>query len=248
MAPLLRPPATPGPGVLPAHLRRRPRAILFDVGMTLIHASGRVLVEELARVGLSGEINPESAMSALALAAEASLLRMPSALSAEQRVAAAWAGLLEVDGPSARHAFATAVARPDFYSELNPEAISTLTALRERGLRLGVVSNAEGNVREELGTYGLLSFFDTVIDSALVGSEKPEPGIFHQALNELDLAGADCWHVGDRLVSDVLGALGAGLAVGVLYDPFDCFTHLPAVPRITQLEALADLIDRCAVS
>ncbi|MDT7786091.1 MAG: hypothetical protein QOF58_4510 [Pseudonocardiales bacterium] len=218
----------------------RPRAILFDAGLTLIHPSGRILVEELERHGVApGQVSPEQAVSALVMAAEARHLRLPSRLNGNEKVAVTWATLLGLDAGEATAGFMAATAREDLYRDIDAGALDTVRGLRERGILLGAVSNSEGTLREDLAVFGLLEHFDVVLDSTVVGIEKPEPGIFQLALDELGLRGEECWYVGDGLVNDVLGSQRAGFGAGILYDPFRCFGHLPAVARI---EALTDLI------
>jgi putative hydrolase of the HAD superfamily len=86
-----------------------------------------------------------------------------------------------------------------------------LDRLRSAGLRLGVVSNADGRVEEALVAAGLRDCFDVVLDSALGGVEKPDPAIFRAALDAL--------YVGDLYEVDVVGARAAGMeAVLLLAD------------------------------
>ena len=84
-------------------------------------------------------------------------------------------------------------------------------SLRARGLRLGVVSNSDGRVEEALVAAGLRECFDVVLDSALVGVEKPDPTIFRAALAALGVAAAEALYVGDLYQVDVVGARAAGM-------------------------------------
>ncbi|MGH3764586.1 MAG: HAD family hydrolase [Pseudonocardiaceae bacterium] len=231
-------------GYWPPVMFRRPRAVLFDVGMTLIHPSGAILIEELAAHSISVSVDADTAARALIVSAEARHVPLPAHLDGTERVALAWGRLLGVDS-AALPACVAALNRPDLYCELDPGAIGTLHSLKELGLALGAVSNSAGTVRADLAAFDLLDLFDVVIDSTVVGIEKPAPGIFQQALVELGLTGSDCWFVGDGLVNDVLAALGAGLAGGVLYDRFLCFEHLHGVARINALDDLVSAVSLC---
>jgi putative hydrolase of the HAD superfamily len=91
-----------------------------------------------------------------------------------------------------------------------------LARLRRAGARLGVVSNSDGRVREALAAAGLLDAFDVVVDSAEAGVEKPDPRIFHLALEPLGIAPAEALHVGDVREVDVAGARRAGLAAALV--------------------------------
>jgi putative hydrolase of the HAD superfamily len=224
----------------------RPRAILFDAGLTLIHASGRILLDELAAQGV--ETNPSvtawDATRALVLAAEARHLPLPNALSGDLKVASTWAALMGLAGPEPAESCLRAMARPDFYTDLDPDAPDCLKSLLDEGLRLGVVSNSGGTLREDLAAFDLLGHFEVVVDSTEVGTEKPAPEIFHTALRWLGLPGSRCWYVGDGLVNDVLASRAAGYAAGILFDRFDCYAHLPGIVRIQSLLDIRALLPR----
>jgi putative hydrolase of the HAD superfamily len=117
-------------------------------------------------------------------------------------------------------------------------AAEVLDRLRAAGLRLGVVSNSDGRVEEALVAAGLRDRFEVVLDSALVGVEKPDPAIFRAALDALGVAPAEALYVGDLYEVDVVGARAAGmeavlLAPGAGASAADC-------PRFGSLAALAD--------
>jgi putative hydrolase of the HAD superfamily len=95
-----------------------------------------------------------------------------------------------------------------------------LTRLREQGVRIAVVSNSDGSVRDSLGRAGLLDYFEFVLDSHEVGVSKPDPGIFEAALDRMGVDPTDAWYIGDSVFHDVHGARAAGLARGILVDPY----------------------------
>jgi putative hydrolase of the HAD superfamily len=115
---------------------------------------------------------------------------------------------------------------------------AALDRLRAGGLRLGVVSNSDGRVEEALVAAGLRDCFDVVLDSALVGVEKPDPAIFRAALAALGVAPAEALYVGDLYDVDVVGARAAGMEA-VLLVP-DAAGPGPDCRRISSLAALAD--------
>lgn len=112
-----------------------------------------------------------------------------------------------------------------------------LEAFRSAGLRLVVVSNSDGTVEQAMVDCGLRPFFDLVVDSHLVGFEKPDPRIFEHALAESRSDPARTLHVGDMYFADVVGARRAGVHA-LLLDPYhdwpdaDC----PTAPDLTALE------------
>lgn len=142
------------------------------------------------------------------------------------------------------------------WSKPEPHVAQALAALRARGLRLGVVSNSDGRIAERLALAGLGRLFDAIVDSAVVGVEKPDAGIFHLACTRLSVAPHDAAYVGDLLSIDVLGARRAGLH-GWLYDParsyagveparFARFRELPS--RLSRARDAAWARDRAAAN
>jgi HAD superfamily hydrolase (TIGR01509 family) len=95
-----------------------------------------------------------------------------------------------------------------------------LAAFRALGLRLVVVSNSDGTAERGLAAAGLRPYFEAVMDSAVVGYEKPDPRIFEHALAAIGGAPERAAHVGDLYHADVTGARAAGVHA-VLLDPFD---------------------------
>lgn len=99
------------------------------------------------------------------------------------------------------------------------EVPPVLTELK-RKYTIGVVSNADGRVRDLLEQVGLLHFMDFVVDSGLIGVEKPDPRIFEFALRAANVQADEAVHVGDLVHVDVAGALACGIRP-ILIDPFD---------------------------
>lgn len=77
--------------------------------------------------------------------------------------------------------------------------------------RLGCISNNWGNVAGWCRDAQFEKYFETMIDSTVVGVAKPDAQIFQAALDELKLPAQDCAYVGDKYEADVVGAAGAGL-------------------------------------
>ena len=124
----------------------------------------------------------------------------------------------------------------DLWCSVMPGVPAALTTLKALGLRLAVVSNSDGTAEEMLRRASLRDYIDAVIDSAVVGYEKPDPQIFQHALRAMDAEPATTLHVGDLYEADVVGARSAGLHA-LLLDPFgdwapvDCET-LADVPAL----------------
>jgi putative hydrolase of the HAD superfamily len=89
-----------------------------------------------------------------------------------------------------------------------------LEALRSRGLRLGLVSNAFDPgwlLHRDLDRMGLGERLDFSVFSSEVGMRKPHPAIFERALDALGVEPGRALFVGDRLYEDVRGAAEAGM-------------------------------------
>lgn len=97
-----------------------------------------------------------------------------------------------------------------------PGAAECLTRLREAGIRVGVVSNADGRIAETLDRAGLASLLDVIVDSTVVGVFKPDPAIFDHALAPLGLEPAETWYLGDTVAYDAVAADAAGLVSWVI--------------------------------
>jgi putative hydrolase of the HAD superfamily len=89
-----------------------------------------------------------------------------------------------------------------------------LESLRERGLKLGLVSNAFDPgwlLHRDLEQMGLAQRLDFSVFSSEVGTRKPHPAIFERALEVLGLEPENALFVGDRLYEDIRGAGELGM-------------------------------------
>jgi putative hydrolase of the HAD superfamily len=94
---------------------------------------------------------------------------------------------------------------------INPGWPEVRDALRQRGIRLGVVSNWDIRLGGLLRRIGLFPDFDSVVVSAEHAVEKPAPAIFRAAWNALDVRPEETLHIGDSWHDDVCGASAAGM-------------------------------------
>lgn len=90
-----------------------------------------------------------------------------------------------------------------------PGMVDLARELAARGVRVAVLSNSEGKLAELLAEIGIADAFAAIIDSGVVGLEKPDRRIFDHALTALGAA-APGIHIGDSWPADIAGALGAG--------------------------------------
>ena len=130
---------------------------------------------------------------------------------------------------------------------MEPDTPAVLDALRARGYVLAVVSNADGRVEADLARAGLAPRFATIVDSHVVGVEKPARRIFELALERLDVPADAALYVGDLFGIDVVGARGAGMSA-VLVDPLARYPVPEECLRIRRLGELLDLVPPAAAN
>jgi putative hydrolase of the HAD superfamily len=118
----------------------------------------------------------------------------------------------------------------------------SLTELKSRGLKLGVISNFDSRLYDVLRACRLDHFFDSIHVSTRVGAAKPDSAIFQAALNHHAVEARQAWHVGDSLREDVEGAMAAGVNAALL-DRDGRFADGAPAPRITSLEQITTLLE-----
>jgi 2-haloalkanoic acid dehalogenase type II len=122
-----------------------------------------------------------------------------------------------------------------------PDAAPALRDLRDRGLRLVVLSNWDCSLREVLERTELATLLDGVVTSAETGMRKPDPALFEVALQVAGAAPGEAVHVGDSPGNDVGGARAAGIRA-VLLDRDGRGGAAAGVPAISGLGELAAVI------
>lgn len=127
--------------------------------------------------------------------------------------------------------------------ETYPDVAPALRAFRERDLALAIVSNTPVDCTPLCEQLDLCSRVDFIVSSCLVGCEKPDPRIFHAALERAGVSPAEALHVGDQPLSDVVGALGVGMGA-LLIDRDGLRTAHRESPRIESLLEVLDYLDR----
>ncbi len=117
-----------------------------------------------------------------------------------------------------------------------------LARLRQLGLEMVVVSNANGRLRHLFDRLGLTDYFDLVLDSHEWAVEKPDPRLFQIALEQSGGAADTTAHVGDFYQIDVAGARLAGLREGILLDAAGLYPDVDC-RRIRVLDELVGVIE-----
>lgn len=228
------------------------RAIFFDAGNTLIYPRVEELAQDLRAQGYPAEVEDFHA------AERTGKEKLDEWLWPQIRVGEVprtidhfyWGAYLRalverIRAPESEHGrlmhrVADGFRDITLWSRVLPETHPYLEKLRSQGYFLGVISNSIGTMEEQLARLGLTRHFDTVLDSAVVGVEKPHPEIFTIALNRAKVQASEAIFVGDTHATDIGGAQLAGLR-GVLIDRVGAYPQA-ACPRITSLPELESLI------
>jgi putative hydrolase of the HAD superfamily len=135
-------------------------------------------------------------------------------------------------------------AEHNLWETVPDDLVSFLGRLRARGLRIVVVSNANGTLHRHFDRLGLTRHFDAVFDSHVEKVEKPDPRFFEIALERSGAQKATTVHVGDFYEIDVVGARSAGLQA-ILLDPASVNTDRDCL-RVRTLDELDECLLKLA--
>jgi len=125
---------------------------------------------------------------------------------------------------------------------LYPETTEVLAELKERGFKLGVISNFDDRAYSVMRSLNILQFFESVTLSSETGYCKPDREIFDAAVRALGVVAAKILRVGVILHDVVEAAMRAGLSA-VLIDRRNRHEEVNHVPRIASLKDVLLLVD-----
>jgi len=142
---------------------------------------------------------------------------------------------LGVDDNALRDALVNATRISANWCDIRPGTRETLQRLGRR-YPLAVISNADGKIADVLNRCGIADCFRQIIDSGLVGYEKPHPAIFKAALRAMNVSPEQSLYVGDVFSVDYAGATRAGMQA-ILFDVSGAYRE-STLPRVESLEEL----------
>jgi putative hydrolase of the HAD superfamily len=230
----------------------RPEAVLLDVGGVFLLPEHERILGAFTRA----EFTPPDGELDLDVAHFTGAARFTADLDVESDWAASWhsyldayieaCGVPELDRDEVHRHIDSEFADAALWVRIIPGCREGIRALADTGVRLGIISNADGLIGERLRTFELVQVgpgigveVECIIDSGAVGVMKPDPRIFAMALDAMDLAPEQAWYVGDMPGIDVVGARSAGL-YPVVADP--CGLHHDA--DYDRMDSLSDLAAR----
>lgn len=232
------------------------RDLVRDVDLLCLDAGNTVVFFDHARVAkLAAEAgHPVSALALVRAEGDAKIAQQDGTL-----VDFEWAEMRE---PGARnwgqvigtmlaragvpHAALPAIAlslwreqmRFNLYSIVPPGLSEALDGARRAGVRVAIVSNSEGKLEELFASLGIGASFDIVVDSGIVGVTKPDPRIFHIALERARVAPERALMLGDTFATDIVGARAAGIRAALI-DPHRHLdgrhADVPRVPGVVEV-------------
>ena len=202
------------------------KVVFFDFGSTLIYTkdpwppiyeqADQALVDILLKAGISLDMRAFSSEfetfldNYYAERGTSIIERTTSSVLCEILAAN---GFPSIPGSTVRAALDAmyAVTQQNWY--LEEDAIPTLEALRERGLRLGMISNTsdDENVQQLLDRWDLRRYFENIITSAGCGIRKPDERIYRLALDTFNVPPEQTAMIGDTPDADILGANRMGI-------------------------------------
>ncbi len=102
-----------------------------------------------------------------------------------------------------------------------PDAAATLTALRERGLKLGMISDCSWETPVVWEGSALAPLFDVAVFSVKEGVKKPDPRIYLLTCERLGVQPQECLYVGDGGSRELTGAAAVGMRPVLIRTPYE---------------------------
>jgi putative hydrolase of the HAD superfamily len=230
---------------MPASERNRIRAVLFDMGGTLVDMRDFLALEEFAnRAGINVDADTLAHWTAQV---QDENDRLGEKWSEEEIWRKVLDGATGTSIPESQWTvFYQATLAHQFPAHLFSDVRLCLDELKGSRIKLGVVTNhiSEQSARELLAHEGVLGYFETVVASGTERVAKPDPRIFLRGVERLKVEPLEALYVGEKPYTDVRAAEMAGLhglwlhrdGTGYGEDPPE-ITSLAEVPIwITQFE------------
>ncbi len=223
------------------------KAVLLDAGNTVMLINYTVVAEALVAEGVDAdEARVREAEYRARVRLDPILARRESTEAPEifrTYIGFVCEGLGVEWGPHVERAFrriAEYNREHNLWNQPNPQAWAVLERLQRWNLAVGMISNSDGSIERMLTERGLAPYFRFVLDSRVVGVEKPDPRIFQMAVERAGVSPAEAVYVGDLYSIDVVGSRAAGLDA-ILLDPAGLWGHVDC-PKARDLSEAATII------
>jgi len=192
------------------------KAVIFDLGLTLIRTASfsEIYSQILARFGVTVSLDD------IVRAQKATENEFDTSTYDESRRKEFWTtynvSLLKKMGIEENTVFVAEQIDVLWWDcshvQLYPDAEPTLSGLKAKGLKIGLVSNGfKQDLDHVLGELGLEKWFDAIVCIDSCNCAKPDKRIFLYALNKLGIQANEAIFVGDSILYDYEGALKVGI-------------------------------------
>lgn len=238
---------------------QRIKAVIFDLGNTLIYFDGKwpqvieqshlAMLDSLRAAGIRPDEEAfltrfRARMKEYVAERETEFIEYTSARILRDVLEEM--GFIQIPEMVIRQALAAMYAVSQAYWKVEDDAHATLLTLRQQGYHLGAISNAadDADVQTLIDQAQLRHYLDLILTSAALGIRKPNPRIFQIALEGLNVSPSQAVMVGDTLGADILGAHNAGMyAIWITRraDTAANRAHLDTIQPDATIHALAEL-------
>jgi len=194
-------------------------AVVFDFYGTLTPVSpSEAWASNAARLAGVMGVRPEELSRELA---ESFPERISGALGDVRQTMAAIADRLgaELSDEQLAEAAATRRAVQESMFALRPEALSVISCLRDRGLRIGLVSDCTSELPDAWSRLPLAPLVDAPVFSCVERTRKPDPSLFRKVAADLSTDPARCVYVGDGGGRELTGSSAVGMRAVLLAGP-----------------------------
>ena len=232
---------SPGAIVLDVPLR----GAIFDFYGTLsVSASAVARRSGAARIAAALGIAPETLHEAIAT----TFTERATGACGDLQETMRWLATRCNAAPSAdqlRHACSIRLETENVYARaLRPEAEPTLRQLRDRGVKIGLLSDCTHELPEIWPTLPIAAYVDATVFSVTAGVRKPNPTLYSAVTEELGVEGSECVYVGDGGSGELTGAKDAGMTplrlrtpdakAAIIYDADAAWTG-PSITSLTEV-------------
>ena len=195
------------------------RAVVFDVDFTLARPGPDLGPDGYRQLGLRYGLDLDPARYEQARAAAFTEVKRHPELDHDDEI---WVLFTEriiqgMGGTGDTYTAAVEMERrwtQSVHFELYDDALPVLDALRERGLKIGLLSNSSRDLDEFVAHHGIGA--DAVLTSHAHGKSKPHRTIFRAMLDRLAVDPGEAAMVGDTIEDDIEGAVAVGMRAVLL--------------------------------
>jgi putative hydrolase of the HAD superfamily len=129
------------------------------------------------------------------------------------------------------------------YATAFPNTIEILERLKQKGYRLGMITNGFGDFQaSNIQALGIKEYFEVILISESEGIRKPDPAIFLRASEMMNLLPEECVYVGDHPTNDVMASKNVGMRGIWKEDTYykDLFEYDEIVRDLIEIEEIIE--------